>query len=158
MLGCFYPSPPRIQPHTEFVARDFMFKLIFGGTSVGNVDGGRGGRGGRGGLGAGGAGVGVGAGAGVGGRARVRPDDFEYFATEGAAAGIMYVFNTLSINKLLKKGDKIAIITPIFSPYLELPKLQQYGLKIVELKGNPEKEYSLDDEQINKLKNKDIKA
>lgn len=139
MLGCFYPSPPRIQPHTEFVAHDFMFKLIFGGTSVGNVDSGRVDR----------TRVGV---------ASVRPDDFEYFATEGAAAGIMYVFNTLNINKLLKKGDKIAIITPIFSPYLELPKLQQYGLKIVELKGNPQKQYSLDDEQINKLKNKDIKA
>ena len=83
---------------------------------------------------------------------------FEYFACEGAAAGILYVFNSLYYNKIIKKNDKIAIITPIFSPYLELPKLQQYDLKTVELKGNPEKMYSLDKKEMDKLKNKKIKV
>ena len=34
------------------------------------------------------------------------PSDFECFATEGAASAILYVFNTLKENFLLKPGDK----------------------------------------------------
>lgn len=86
------------------------------------------------------------------------PEKYEYFATEGAAAGILYVFNTLSINKLLNPGDSIAIITPIFSPYLEMPKMKAYGLNIIELKGDPENDYALSTTEIYKLKNKEIKA
>ena len=56
------------------------------------------------------------------------------FVTEGAAAGILYVFNTLKENYLLLPKDKIALITPIFSPYLEMPRLLDYDLEIVELK------------------------
>ena len=63
-----------------------------------------------------------------------KPDNYEFFVTEGAAAGILYVFNTLHINGLLNPGDKIALITPIFSPYLEMPVLQRYRLKMVFLK------------------------
>lgn len=85
-------------------------------------------------------------------------NQYEYFAVEGAAAGIMYTFDSLAHNKLLKKGDTIAIITPIFSPYLELPKLSQYGLKILELKGDPKREYALSNETMDKLKNPTIKA
>jgi len=88
----------------------------------------------------------------------IKPDDFEFFATEGAAAGILYVFNTLKENYLLKKGDTIAIITPIFSPYLEMPRLSDYGLKIVELKGDPDNNYALNDAEINKLRNKRVKG
>ena len=84
--------------------------------------------------------------------------DFDYFTTEGAAAGILYVFNTLHVNQLLKKGDTIAIITPIFSPYLEMPKLKSYGLNIIELKCNPHKNYELEDSDIYILKKREIKA
>jgi aspartate 4-decarboxylase len=85
-------------------------------------------------------------------------DQYEYFAVEGAAAGIMYVFDSLYHNGLLEKNDTIAIITPIFSPYLELPKLTHYGLKIVELKGEPNNEYALSKDTMDKLKNRKIKA
>ena len=122
-LGCFYPSPPRIQPHVSLVCKNFMFNLIFGGRPTPE-----------------------------------KPDNYEFFVTEGAAAGILYVFNTLHINGLLNPGDKIALITPIFSPYLEMPVLQRYRLKMVFLKGNPNKEFSLDDEEIDRLKDKSIKA
>jgi aspartate 4-decarboxylase len=37
------------------------------------------------------------------------------FPTEGASAAIVYVFNSLKYNKL------VGILTPIFSPYLEIP-------------------------------------
>lgn len=91
----------------------------------------------------------------------VPPQGFEYFATEGAAAGIMYVFNTLRANYMLRPGDKIAVVTPIFSPYLEMPFLkgpQGYDLEVVELRCDPGTNYSLPVAEIRKLKNKSIKA
>ena len=127
-LGCFYPSPPQIQPSLELVANDFLYNLVM--SNGGSHDSGK----------------------------QLKIDDFECFATEGAAAGILYVFNTLKENFILNPGDTIAIITPIFSPYLEIPKLSDYKLKIIELKTNPAKNYTLDIEEINKLKNKKIKA
>ncbi len=133
-LGTFYPSPPQIQPHLNLVARDFMYDLVL------NRD--------------------AAAGANMEGM-KMKRDDFEYFATEGAAAGILYVFNSLKANRLLKTGDHIALITPIFSPYLEMPVLKDpdgYGLKIVELKADPNREYALPDSEIAKLRDKRIKA
>ena len=123
MIGCFYPSPPRIQPHLNLVVKNFMHDLIFGNKKT-----------------------------------KEKPDDYEYFATEGAAAGILYVFNTLHINGLLKHGDTIALITPIFSPYLEMPILKRYKLKILQMQGDPNDEWSLDDSEIEKLKDKKIKG
>lgn len=127
-LGCFYPVPPQIQPHLSLVAQEFLYDLVMS-AAVGNEPG-----------------------------AKMKPDDFECFATEGAAAGILYVFNTLKENYLLLPKDKIALITPIFSPYLEMPRLSDYDLEIVELKCNPDNNYSLDDSEIDKLKDKRIKA
>ena len=123
MIGCFYPSPPRIQPHLELIVKNFMHKLIFGNKKT-----------------------------------KEKADDYEYFATEGAAAGILYVFNTLHINGLLRHGDTIALITPIFSPYLEMPILRRYKLKILQLKGSPNEEWSLPDSEIEKLRDKKIKG
>lgn len=128
-IGCFYPVPPQLQPHLNFISQDFMYDLVMGTNKGGNEEG-----------------------------HKLKPTDFEFFATEGAAAGILYVFNTLKENFLLKEGDTIAIITPIFSPYLEMPRLADYDLKIVELKGNPEKNYALDDDQIEKLRDKKVKG
>ena len=39
-----------------------------------------------------------------------------------------------------------------------MPLLGDYRLKIVELKGNPDKQYSLDHTEMDKLKDKKIKA
>lgn len=128
-IGCFYPVPPQLQPHLNFIAQDFMYDLVIESSSTGKEEG-----------------------------SKLKPDDFEFFATEGAAAGILYVFNTLKENYFLKSGDTIAIITPIFSPYLEMPRLADYNLKIVELKGNPDKNYALDDDQIDKLRDKKIRG
>ena len=128
-LGCYYPVPPQIQPHVGLVCEDFLYDLVIGKNANKKYEG-----------------------------SKMNPDDFECFATEGAAAGILYIFNTLKENFLLNPGDSIALITPIFSPYLEMPLLSDYKLKIVELKGNPDNDYSLDDSEINKLKDKKIKA
>jgi aspartate 4-decarboxylase len=56
----------------------------------------------------------------------------DLFAVEGGTAAMCYVFDSLGRNFLLRPGDTIAIGTPIFTPYLELPHL--YGLETVELR------------------------
>ena len=45
----------------------------------------------------------------------------DLFPTEGGTAAIVYAFHSLAENHLLKKGDKIAINEPIFTPYLRNP-------------------------------------
>ncbi len=41
---------------------------------------------------------------------------FDLFAVEGATAGMCYIFDSLLANGLLKQGDKIAVMVPIFPP------------------------------------------
>ncbi len=59
------------------------------------------------------------------------PGRFDLFATEGGTAAICYIFRSLKANRLLKQGDRIALGTPIFTPYLEIPQLEDYGLEPV---------------------------
>ena len=63
-----------------------------------------------------------------------RSGDFSVFATEGGTAAMTYIFQSLRANGLIKPGDKIAIATPIFSPYLEIPVLGDYQLEIVDIR------------------------
>lgn len=84
-------------------------------------------------------------------------EDFDVFATEGGTAAMFYIFNTLHTNKMIKKGDKIAMVTPIFTPYLEIPKLEEYGLEIVELQLDPKLNWQLPVEELEKLKDSKIK-
>lgn len=90
-------------------------------------------------------------------------DDFEVFATEGGSAGMCYLFDSLLQNHLLEKGDKIALMTPIFTPYLEIPLLPQYTFEIVTIHadqvnslGEPTWQYS--QEALNQLNDPQIKA
>ncbi|MFW2608669.1 aspartate 4-decarboxylase, partial [Aliarcobacter butzleri] len=53
-------------------------------------------------------------------------DKLDLFAVEGGTAAMAYIFNSLKENKLISKGDRIAIGTPVFTPYLEIPKLNDY--------------------------------
>ena len=84
--------------------------------------------------------------------------NFDLFATEGATAAMVYVFKSLKENRILKKKDSIAIMTPIFSPYLEIPALAEYNLVEVYVKGDEEKGWQVPDSEMEKLKNKKIKA
>ncbi len=58
---------------------------------------------------------------------------FDIFAVEGGTAAMCYVFTSLFENRILRKGDTIAVGTPIFTPYLELPHLNNFRLKTVEI-------------------------
>ena len=56
---------------------------------------------------------------------------FDLYAVEGGTAAMCYLFKSLKANRLLNPGDTIAMVTPIFTPYLEMPHLEDYGLHIV---------------------------
>jgi aspartate 4-decarboxylase len=61
------------------------------------------------------------------------PGRVDLFATEGATAAICYVLRSLHANRLLRPGDRIALGTPIFTPYLELPGLEDFDLEPVHI-------------------------
>lgn len=82
----------------------------------------------------------------------------QLFPTEGGTAAIVYIFNSLKQNKLIKKGDKIAINTPIFTPYLQIPKLNEYKMTEINLQSKEENNWELLDEDIEKLIDPNLKA
>jgi aspartate 4-decarboxylase len=63
-----------------------------------------------------------------------RPEGtFNLCAVEGGTAAMCYIFRSLKHNELLKPGDTIALSVPNFTPYLEMPLLDEYGLDIVNI-------------------------
>ena len=56
---------------------------------------------------------------------------YDLFATEGATAAMCYVFDSLMQNGVLEKGDTIAMMLPIFSPYLDIARLERFRFRIV---------------------------
>jgi aspartate 4-decarboxylase len=88
--------------------------------------------------------------------------EFKIFAVEGATAAMCYVFKSLMANRLLKKGDTIALGTPIFTPYIEMPKLADFGLETVEVRQSEMTDgrhtWQYPDEEIRKLEDPKIKA
>lgn len=86
-----------------------------------------------------------------------RSGDFSVFATEGGTAAMTYIFQSLRENGLIKPGDKIAIGTPIFSPYLEIPVLADYGLEIIDVRMDEHADWQLPEAEINKLLDPAIK-
>lgn len=80
------------------------------------------------------------------------------FPTEGGTAAICYIFNSLKENGLIKAGDKIAINTPIFTPYLQIPELKDYEMVEVDLRSKEENNWIIDSSELDKLKDEKIKA
>ncbi len=62
--------------------------------------------------------------------------DFDLFATEGGTAAMCYIFDSAIVNKILHPGDTIAIMTPIFTPYLEIPELAKYNFTVVHVEAD----------------------
>ncbi len=82
----------------------------------------------------------------------------DIFVTEGGTAAMTYIFNTLKENGLIKAGDKIALGTPIFTPYLEIPVLNDYELVIVDVEQDEENNWQYSDQELEKLANPEVKA
>ncbi len=83
---------------------------------------------------------------------------FDLFATEGGTAAMDYIFTSLMENKLLHKGDKIALGTPIFTPYLEIPRLNDYEFTELEIQQNEKSLWQYPDSEIKKLEDPKVKA
>jgi len=83
---------------------------------------------------------------------------FDLFSVEGGTAAMCYIFKSLKVNRLLRPGDTIALGTPIFTPYLELPHLEDYGLNFVTIAAPQENRFQFTDAEIKKLEDPKIKA
>ena len=83
--------------------------------------------------------------------------NFSLFATEGGTAAMTYIFQSLRVNGLINRGDGIAIVTPIFTPYLEIPVLEEYGLEVVDIRMDGNADWQLPDSEIAKLLDPRIK-
>ena len=82
----------------------------------------------------------------------------DLFLVEGGTAAMSYIFNTLKENRLLNPGDKLAIGTPIFSPYLEIPELADYDLVSVDIRMDEKNGWQYPDSELDKLNDPAIKA
>ena len=83
---------------------------------------------------------------------------FDIYAVEGGTAAMCYIFKSLKANRLLLPGDTIALGTPIFTPYIEMTHLEDYDLKVVEIRAPQENRFQFTDEEIKKLEDPKIKA
>lgn len=80
------------------------------------------------------------------------------FPTEGGTAAIVYIFQSLKENKLISPNDKIAINTPIFTPYLDIPELNDYEMIEVDLASTEADKWQISPKEIDKLNDPSIKA
>ncbi|GAG56990.1 unnamed protein product, partial [marine sediment metagenome] len=72
---------------------------------------------------------------------KTKTDAFDIFATEGGTAAMTYLFQSLFANRILHKGDKVALISPIFSPYLEIPPIPAYDLEVIDIKASEDQNW-----------------
>ena len=83
---------------------------------------------------------------------------FDLYAVEGGTAAMCYIFKSMKANRLLHPGDTIALGTPIFTPYLELPHLEDYGLKFITIQAPQENRFQFTDADLKKLEDPNVKA
>ena len=83
---------------------------------------------------------------------------FQLYAVEGGTAAMCYIFKSMKTNRLLNPGDTIALGTPIFTPYLEMPHLEDYDLNIVNIQARQEERWQFTEKELKKLLDPKIKA
>jgi aspartate 4-decarboxylase len=89
---------------------------------------------------------------------------FDLFAVEGGTAAMCYIFDSLMLNHLLRRGDTIALGVPTFTPYIEIPHFDRYAFKVVNIDAGAERRpdgshsWQYTDKEIDKLADKRIKA
>jgi aspartate 4-decarboxylase len=83
---------------------------------------------------------------------------FKLYAVEGGTAAMCYIFKSLKANRLVNPGDTIALGVPIFTPYLEMPHLEDYDLNIVEVRAPQENRFQFTEPELKKLLDPRVKA
>ena len=89
--------------------------------------------------------------------------EIDLFATEGGTAAMCYIFDSLQQNRLLERGDSIALMTPVFTPYIEIPKLYRYNYRVTEIPAGRMNEegmhlWQYDNKELNRLRDTEYKA
>lgn len=89
-------------------------------------------------------------------------ENYSLFAVEGGTAAMCYIFDTLMQNYLIKRGDRIALLTPTFTPYIEIPELERYSFDVVHVQASSSGEngfhtWQYPKEELDKLKDPTIK-
>jgi len=85
-------------------------------------------------------------------------DAIDLFALEGGTAAMTYIFDSMQKNHLVVKGDKVAIGLPVFTPYIEIPQLDNYALEEVQIQADPEQDWQYPDSELDKLKDPAVKV
>lgn len=81
----------------------------------------------------------------------------DLFAVEGGTAAMTYIFHSLQQNGLVSRGDKVAIGMPAFTPYIEIPELEEFGLEQVHIQADPQANWQYPDSELDKLRDPAIK-
>ncbi|MFE1906330.1 bifunctional aspartate transaminase/aspartate 4-decarboxylase [Streptomyces gardneri] len=89
-------------------------------------------------------------------------DNLSLFATEGGTAAMCYIFDSLMKNGILKKGDRIALMVPVFTPYIEIPELDTYEFDVVHVSASlfaetGVREWRYPEEEVAKLADPSVK-
>ncbi|MGY0219523.1 bifunctional aspartate transaminase/aspartate 4-decarboxylase [Endozoicomonadaceae bacterium StTr2] len=84
-------------------------------------------------------------------------NNFRLFACEGGTAAMSYIFQSLRANGLLDPEDKIALGTPIFTPYLEIPLLSDYQLEVIDIEASEECCWQMPEASIRQLEDPSVK-
>lgn len=87
---------------------------------------------------------------------------YDLFAVEGSTAGMCYIFDSLMQNFLVRRGDKIALLVPTFTPYIEIPGLDRNSFKVIQIHASSTTKEGLHtwqypDSEIDKLKDPSVK-
>jgi aspartate 4-decarboxylase len=91
-------------------------------------------------------------------------EQFDVFAVEGGTAAMCYIFDSLLVNRLLHRGDKVALALPMFTPYIEICHLDRFHFDIVEINASEvspsdgRHTWQYPDSEIEKLNDPSIKA
>lgn len=88
--------------------------------------------------------------------------EYDFFATEGGTAAMCYIFDSLQANRLVNRHDRIALMTPIFTPYLEIPGLDRYEFDVVNIQASEMDKDGLHtwqypDSELDKLRDPSVK-
>jgi len=87
---------------------------------------------------------------------------FDLFATEGGTAAMCYIFDSLMQNFLIKRGDKVALFVPIFTPYIEIPELDRFDFEVIHITASGKTsegyhDWCYPEEELEKLKDPAIR-
>ncbi|SFA86091.1 aspartate 4-decarboxylase [Collimonas sp. OK607] len=84
--------------------------------------------------------------------------NFDMYAVEGGTAAMTYIFNSLRENHIIEAGDTIALGMPIFTPYIEIPHLNDYQLVELMVDAPAENNWQFTRKELDKLLDPKVKA